>query len=507
MENGTTAQEWLEKGIALGRLGKHEEALDAFSKAIEIDPQFASAWNDKGVTFGRLGRHEEGLDVFSKAIEINPQYAGAWYNKGVALYELGRHQEALDAYNKAIEIDPQYADAWYNKGVALCDVGRYKEALDAFSKAIEIDPQDASAWNNKGVALDDLGRHEEALDAHNKAIEIDPQNASAWNNKGVALYELGRYEEALEAYNKAIEINPQYALAYSNLAEVCFDFGLLQETKSNADQAISLNETLTPALLLRGKVEIEEKDYTRANQSFTQAISSDPGNPIPLLWLTYAQYLKAESAHQPDSAMYQQEIAGIIRQLERIKKLVGKDNKLVEKDKDEARAYTLYFLGCFYYKTNDIFEAVRTLKKCVELKPRPSKKAKETLEQPSAYVLACELLDNIWNYAVRPPLWRWWWSSPLHCRLRRVFFSIISFSIIAPLAASPFTAAWLPTLRMEWGVYMFITTILLVVLALPSIQLIRARDIEVELRSPPPIEPVLSPAMFEMKLRELDPSP
>ena len=367
------------------------------------------------------------------------------------------------------------------------ELDRLQEALDALNKAIELDPRNSIAWFNKGCIFGRLGRYEEALDACNKAIEINPQYANAWYNKGNALYELEKYQQALEAFSNAIEINPQNALAYRNLAEAYFNLGSIEQAVTNVNNAISLNEKLTPALLLRGKIEIEQKDYAKAGQSFTLAISSDLGNPLPLLWLAYAQYLKAESTHQPDGVVYQQEIAGIIRQLERIKELVGKGN-------DEARAYTLYFLGCFYYKTRDIFEAVRTLRECVKFKSESSKRSSE---EPPVCELACELLDNIWNYAVRPPLWRWWWFSPLHCRLRRTAFSIISFFIVAPLIVSPFV-------EITWSVYMFLTIILLIILALPNIQRIRARDIEVELRSPPPMEPVLSSSMMEMKIMEVE---
>lgn len=152
----------------------------------------------------------------------------------------------------------------------------------------------------------------------------------------------------------------------------------------------------------------------------------------------------------------------------------------------------MYFLGCFYYKTGSIFEAVRTLKECIELK-----------SEPPIGPAACELLDNIWDNAIRPPIWRWWWFSPLHCRLRRVISSIIAFFIVAPLIASPFIARYLPATKIDLPTYMFVVVLLTIVLALPAIQRIRAQGIEIELRPPPPVEPVFSPIMMETKLTKL----
>lgn len=58
-------------------------------------------WFDEGVELIKVGRNEEALKAYERAIEINPQFAEAWYAKGVALSELERHEESLKAYEKS----------------------------------------------------------------------------------------------------------------------------------------------------------------------------------------------------------------------------------------------------------------------------------------------------------------------------------------------------------------------------------------------------------------------
>jgi tetratricopeptide (TPR) repeat protein len=210
------ARAYYNKGNALGELGKPEEALEAFDKAIELDPKFAQAYYNKGNALGKLGKPEEALVAYEKAIEIDQKDAQAYYNKGNALGELGKPEEALEAFDKAIELDPKFAQAYYNKGNALGKLGKPEEAIEAFDKAIELDQKDAQAYNNKGTALWGLGKLEEALVAYEKAIELDQKDAQAYNNKGTALWGLGKLEEALVAYEKAIEIDPKLAQAYNN---------------------------------------------------------------------------------------------------------------------------------------------------------------------------------------------------------------------------------------------------------------------------------------------------
>ncbi len=163
-------------------------------------------WTGKGETLAALGRHDEALEAFNKALEIKRDSYKAWYNKGAALAALSRHDEALEAYNKAIEIKGNFYLAWANKGVVLADLGRHDEALEAYNKAIEIKPNSYEVWYNKGVNLGKLGRHDEMLQAYNKAIEIKPDSYEAWTVKGIVLSALGRGQEARQAFEKAEEI-------------------------------------------------------------------------------------------------------------------------------------------------------------------------------------------------------------------------------------------------------------------------------------------------------------
>jgi tetratricopeptide (TPR) repeat protein len=171
------AERWHNKGNALYNLGRNEEAIKAYEKAIEIKPDFNMvhlAWNNKGNAFSNLGRHEEALKAFEKAIEIKPDYHHAWYNKGVALYNFGRPEEALKALEKAIEIKPDYHlihQAWTNKGVALYDLGRPEEALKAYEKAIEINPDYHLTWYNLACFYSLKKDKDKALKYLQKAIE------------------------------------------------------------------------------------------------------------------------------------------------------------------------------------------------------------------------------------------------------------------------------------------------------------------------------------------------
>jgi Flp pilus assembly protein TadD len=65
-----TAEDWNDKGIDLAEQGKYNEALQAFDKAIEINPKDAPTWNDKGDALRLLGRVDEADTAYAKAKEL-----------------------------------------------------------------------------------------------------------------------------------------------------------------------------------------------------------------------------------------------------------------------------------------------------------------------------------------------------------------------------------------------------------------------------------------------------
>src|SRR5207248_2135588 len=83
-------------------LGRHDEALEAYKRATEVDPENARAWSGVGDTLEKLGRHEEALEAYKRATEVDPENAWAWGGVGDTLEKLGRHDEALDFYARAI---------------------------------------------------------------------------------------------------------------------------------------------------------------------------------------------------------------------------------------------------------------------------------------------------------------------------------------------------------------------------------------------------------------------
>ena len=201
--NIVQAKLWNNRGTALANLGKHQQAIECFDKAIEINPNDVNIWNSKGTAFHYLSKYQQAIECFDKAIEINPNDADAWSAKGHSLNNLKKYQQAIEYFDKAIEINPNDADAWYSKGVAFDYLIKHTEAIECYEKALAINPDQVCAWYGKGGAFRKVGKHKEAIECYEKALAINPEDALAWYSKALSLDSLYGHKKAEECFSKA----------------------------------------------------------------------------------------------------------------------------------------------------------------------------------------------------------------------------------------------------------------------------------------------------------------
>ncbi len=134
-----TPEGYARLGFVLAEDNKHEEAITAYEKAVEMKPDYALAWNNLGSSLHDTKQFAEAIIAYYKAIEIKPDDEDAWYNLGLALHEIKQFTEAIGAFNKAIDLKPYYEQAWYTLACSYSLQDDKKSALSNLEKAIQLD--------------------------------------------------------------------------------------------------------------------------------------------------------------------------------------------------------------------------------------------------------------------------------------------------------------------------------------------------------------------------------
>ncbi len=137
-----TAEEWFELGMSWdARPETLEDAVRAYSQAIEAAPEWVEAYINLGTTLFQLGRTLESRDTFAAAVERDSRNALAHFNLGCAHQRLGDTASAIGNFRTALVHAPRMADAHVNLALACEKTGAKADALAHFSLYLRFEPQ------------------------------------------------------------------------------------------------------------------------------------------------------------------------------------------------------------------------------------------------------------------------------------------------------------------------------------------------------------------------------
>lgn len=138
------------------------EAVQAFTKAIEILPKYSDAWGQRGLAYFRLGQTEAAIYDYNQSTTHNPSNATTWSNLGSLYFQNQRYQEAKYTYEQAIKYNPNHIDALANYASTLGTLGDFNGAITYFKKAVALNPNEASYYNYLGITYQNLGNQQQA---------------------------------------------------------------------------------------------------------------------------------------------------------------------------------------------------------------------------------------------------------------------------------------------------------------------------------------------------------
>jgi tetratricopeptide (TPR) repeat protein len=178
--------------------------------------QISYAYYNRGIFLMTENRTDEAMDDFSKAIEINLKYTQAYVNRGVIYMNEKKYDLALDDFNAAIQLDPNLAEAYYNRGIVSVNINNNDQAMSDFSKTIQLQPDYVNAFFNRGIVYMREKMNDKALSDFGHVIKLKPDFYQAYVKQGIIYFNETKYEEAIINFSKAITVKSDYGEAYYN---------------------------------------------------------------------------------------------------------------------------------------------------------------------------------------------------------------------------------------------------------------------------------------------------
>ena len=198
-------------GAELTAEGRHEEAVKAFTKALDLDPEMSEVHVNLSITYERINKLNESLNSAKLGVQYAPDSPRA-YTQLCGVYFLQKNfHGAVDCYKKLDELLPNDAEVQSQLGASMIRIGQGKEAIEILEKVVAREPGYARAYNSIGFAHFKKKRYERAAKAFKQAVEIDPAAILYRFNLGVSQALLQNKPGALSQYKALRSIAPKRA--------------------------------------------------------------------------------------------------------------------------------------------------------------------------------------------------------------------------------------------------------------------------------------------------------
>ncbi len=194
--------------VRLFAAAKVDLGVQVASELVAAEPT-AKDFYAEGEDKYKKGDYPGAIEAYSQAIQLNPNNAQAYNERGNARYMLGDKQAALTDYDQALKIDPNYAPAYTNRGNARDDLGDKQGAIADYDKSLKINPNDANTHYNRGITRSRLGDKQGAIADFDQSLKNNPNNPSVYYNRGIARLSLGDKQSAIADLQKAADLFKQ----------------------------------------------------------------------------------------------------------------------------------------------------------------------------------------------------------------------------------------------------------------------------------------------------------
>ena len=266
------------RGSIYTRKGEYGLAIQDYTQAIALEPKMAGLYSNRGSAYVEKGEYDMAIGDYTRAIELDQELVLAYWGRGCAYLRTGEHDLAITDYTQAIRLDPENAPAYGTRGDAHLAKDNYDLAIADYTRTIELYPKNPPAFFSRGYAYMQKSEHDLAIADYTQAIKLDPENKSVYFNRGSAYVEKSEYDLAIADYTRTIELDPDNAPAWCGRGYAHLRKSDYEPAIDDYTQAIELDPDNAPACCGRGEAYLAKAGYDLAIADYTQAIRLNPEN-------------------------------------------------------------------------------------------------------------------------------------------------------------------------------------------------------------------------------------
>ncbi|MEQ1693272.1 MAG: tetratricopeptide repeat protein, partial [Gemmatimonas sp.] len=195
-------------GVLYFSKGLNAEAVDAFLRALALDPRMRTAARNLEVAASKPGACDARLMALNIQLADHPRDATARRDRARLLRLIGRHTEATQQLDTLIAEDPDDGASLFERGLVEQRAGDLRRAQRWFERAVNALSDDPLARLHLAEVLYQRGQNEQALETLDAVLAQDNQIADAHLLRGFVLGDMGHHDAAVSAAQEAAALNP-----------------------------------------------------------------------------------------------------------------------------------------------------------------------------------------------------------------------------------------------------------------------------------------------------------
>lgn len=262
-------------------LNKPKEAIAAYTRATEINPDLASARFALGTAYAAAKQNNEAVTAFQAAAKLAPSDPQPLHAIGRIQASEKKLDQAVSSFTAALAANGGYLPALIDRADAQAELGHDEDAIKDYQSALTRQADNAQLWLKSGLINDRRGHKDEAIKAYRKAVSINSSLSLAYNNLAwLTMGDKDGLEQALEWSRKATDLAPKVPQFHDTLGWIHRARGDLDQARKSLETATQLSPPQADAFYHLGIVLQEQGLKKEAETAFKRSLQLDKNAPF-----------------------------------------------------------------------------------------------------------------------------------------------------------------------------------------------------------------------------------
>lgn len=275
MNDWNDAQQRFERALELFQQRKWPQALEELKLATTINPFNGSWFFNLGLVLDEMGRHEEALGAYRRADQIEPNNLHILERIGLDLTRTNRLRQALRTFGKMSAIDSSHEPAYCHRIMVYDRLGKHELAEEMFYTARLYKDHCPRCYEYMGRSLASRGLNAKAIYCFQKCLDLDEAWPGARRGLARTYWNQGDFEQARRHYLADLRQNPGRTQTILDLGQLLGEMGLLEEAGEKFRRCIELAPENPDGHWRYGRWLVRHHKYEQAEAAFNQALRLD----------------------------------------------------------------------------------------------------------------------------------------------------------------------------------------------------------------------------------------